>query len=167
MTMNKTVKRLIHQYNEYVEVSDKILKLKGKLLRSKLANKQNEFDLLSIELNLQEKLLNRISDEMSFKDHMVWILYKYYAYKGTNKNMDTLADLKQHCMPEDYVCTKRFEYLCSFVNLDKYDNTMTLNKFVVLPEISKLNENIDFMQGWQEYEYYIKKGKISKWKNYR
>ncbi len=165
--MNKTVKRLIQQYKEYVSLGDEISKLKRELVCIKISHKHKEFDLLSTKIELKEILQNRISDEMSFKDPVIWILYKYFAYKGTNKNMNSLYDLIQHCLPEDYVCTKRFKYLSKYIDFSKFEKGIRLNRLVNLPEVKKIVANTDFMVGWQRYEYHIENGKIAKWKNYK
>ena len=165
--MNKIVKRLIQQYKEYASVADEISKLRVEMLRSKMSNKRKEFDSLSAKIKMKEILQNRISDEMSFKDPIIWILYKYFAYKGTNKNMDSLYDLIQHCLPEDYVCTRRFKYLSKYIDISEIEKSIRLNSLVSLPEIKKLIVDPDFMAGWQKYEYYIEDGKIAKWKNFK
>ena len=165
--MNKTVKRLILQYKEYQDVQKDIDKVKDLIIKQKLSNGNiSRINYLNKKLLISVNLLNRISDEMTFKDPIVWILYKYYAYKGTVKDINNLNDLIQHCIPVDYVCTKRFKYLCGFVDISKYKPDINLKRFVNINDVKNLLKNVEFMEEWQKHEYWIDNGKIAKWKNF-
>lgn len=165
--MKVETKRLILQYKEYNTVTTEINSLRNKLIKYKLQGEMTKLNKLSAKINLLEKLQSRISDEMSFRNPIVWIEYKYYAYKGTNKNMDTLSDLFQHCLPSEYVCTKRFKYLNKYINTDAYDKSTSLIDFINDKSTKRLLQDSQFMEGWQKYEYYIEDGRIAKWENYK
>lgn len=164
--MKAETKRLILQYKEYTNITSKINNLNSRLIRYKILGEVNDKNDLKTKIKLLERLQSRISDEMSFKDPIIWIEYKYYAYKGTSKSINTLLDLYQHCLPKDYICTKRFNYLNKFIDTKKFKGGINLLDFLKKKCIKKIVENEKFMEGWQKYEYYINNGRIAKWENY-
>ena len=165
--MNKVVKRLLLQYNEYCDLLRIIDSLNRDLVLAKINKKLVQVKSLEKEIKICNNQLNRISDEMSFKDPITWIRYKYYAYKGTSSDISTLSDLVNHCLPESYICTKRFKYLSRYFDFSKIKGDTNLIKMISNKKLKMLNKNYDFMIGWQKYEYNIKSGIISKWKNFK
>src|SRR5579864_2288935 len=118
------VKRLILQYKEYLALDEEIKTLKQQKMATltKLAKLQNkrlsevlssqdkypEIQIINQGLTLKKLDLKRISDEMSFANPLIWMMYKDLAYKGASNEISTFGAFKQHCSPEGYICTKRF-----------------------------------------------------------
>lgn len=89
-----TVDRLILQYREYVQNEEFLTSFINDLHPNLLA--------------IYKKDLDQLSNEMTFKNHIVWLMYKTQAYKDTNHSINTLQDLIDHCSPIDDICTQRF-----------------------------------------------------------
>lgn len=118
---------------------------------------------------------DRIGDEMTYADPVVWMMYKNEAYAGTHHSIDTLGALKEHSIDHGGICAKRFGYIAHFLKtnlntdiLDKeiYPDSMDIKEFYDSEIISNLISNTDFMNAWQKYEYFKLDGKVAKWQNY-
>ena len=186
-----TVNRLISQYQEYLALSNKVALLENEKLSSASnyaqshgisiveALKQSSTNAELIKIDAKIKLANidlqRLSDEMSFANHAIWLMYKHQAYKGAKNEIATLGALHSHCSPKDYICTKRFQFLKSYLlescgvdinNLAEFPDAMLLEEFISHESIVTLLEDVKFNQIWKSYEYYIAQSEIAKWKNF-
>ena len=192
--MNKNeeeVKKLLKQYKEYLNTHNKLETVKQKKLQeASLAAKKEKVTITMVlkqrkkydslakldneEIELHTELQN-ISDSMFYPNHIVWMMYKHKAYQKTSQAINTWLDLKNHCSPEDYICTKRFSFLMKYVK-DNYNIEIIDKKYfpdeMPLEEAYKgkimldlLNDK-DFIEKWQDYEYFKKDGKVAKWKNF-
>jgi hypothetical protein len=182
------VERLIMQYREYVFLSEMIQKLENDRFAeaARIAKEKNisisditqskksfaPLRLVDQKIALLKTDLQRLSDEMTYPNHYVWMMYKDKAYKGTSTEIATLADFKRHCSPEGYICTTRFKFMNEYlkrragVNLDddnQYPPTMKLSDFYERSEILKLLEDTDFLAQWKGNEYLVSKNRINKW----
>lgn len=165
---DKSVERLIIQYKEYSEISKYISELESKLLLDGGSTILGQITFL-------KRRLARLSDEMSFANHIVWMKYKREAYRNQSGEIVNMSDFKKHCSPDGYICTKRFAYLKSFLqrigvditDTEVYPDAMDLSEFFEKDEIKNLLENPDFMNGWQDMEYFVSDGKINKWGNFK
>ncbi|HMQ02076.1 MAG TPA: hypothetical protein PKD79_03340 [Candidatus Doudnabacteria bacterium] len=192
--MNKyqpTIDRLIMQYHEYMSLYDAVKNLENEKLAvaAEEAGKQNvplstilkalpaDSRLSEVDeyLKILQLDLQRISDEMSFANHVIWLAYKYQAYKGESNEILTLGALRAHCSPNDYICTKRFTFLVSYLssyadcNLqDKvaFPDEMPLAEFIEHRVITELLDDVKFLKLWKSYEYYTAEQSIAKWKNF-
>lgn len=187
----KEVDKLLKQYEEYLEVNNKLEKIKQKKLEeASLIAKKEKLSLTLVlrerkkysvlakldkeELKLDTELQN-ISDSMFYPNHIVWMMYKHKAYQNTPQAINTWLDLKNHCSPKDYICTKRFNFLRKYVK-ENYDIDITEVKH--FPNETPLKEAYSgkimldllndkkFIESWQNYEFYKKDGNVAKWKNY-
>lgn len=178
------VDRLIRQYQEYVHLDAEIKQLDEQafLLMGKLA-KEHELSLADIQtkrsdypelvsLDLQkkiyERMLNRLSDEMTFANPLIWMMYKHKAYKGTSTEIATIDDFRRHCAPVDYICGKRYRFLVEKLHgkLDSeelFPSDTSLDHLYRDEIILELCMDPDFMKEWQEQEYKISQNRINKW----
>ena|SRR5258708_4542839 len=180
------VKRLILQYQEYlaldtqikslkqekISLAVKVAKEKGEILSAILSKEHPQLEKIDQRLKLVQWDLERISDEMSFADPLIWMIYKDLAYKGHRNEIATLGDFKQHCSPKDYICTKRFKFMkkylkekygCDLDDTSNFPSFLLLANFYMTPQILILLDDFDFMSKWKKHEYLIKDQKIAKW----
>ncbi len=120
------------------------------------------------------EIKNKISDEMFFATPLVWFGYKYFAYQGTSRAINTLGDLRQHCSDKTDICTKRFNFIAAElvkinINLKdevSYPNFLELPKLLVQPSLIQALSVEALINAWQDYEYFSQDGKVKKWWNY-
>jgi hypothetical protein len=182
----KIVDRLILQYEEYLFLSKIIQKLENErfIKIAEIAQKRNikiqnvikkeikSLNSIDKKIYLYKIDLQRISDEMTYPNHYVWMMYKDKAYKGTNNEIATLGDFKRHCLPTDYICTVRYNFLREFLkknkkidlnNNKKYPTNIRFIDFYNKRELINLLTNIDFLIKWKKNEYFISNNTINKW----
>ncbi len=184
----RTADRLVMQYGEYAFLDRKIKELeseKFKMIAEAAKNRRiSVLDAMKEEeaagrlapaderIKLCKADLQRISDEMTYPNPVVWMMYKDKAYKGTSSEIATLGDFRRHCEPQGYICTLRFAFLCAY--LSKYGKT-DLHDRTAYPDATKLSdiysseavtgllEDDVFLAQWKEREYLITDNKINKW----
>lgn len=169
----QVVDRLILQYKEYLYLNKKIKELENKKFAEILKSKSGKkVKLIEDTIALVKTDLNQVSNEMTFANPIIWMMYKYRAYKNTSNEISTLEDFRKHCEPEGYICTARYKFLKEFmrknlsIDLDNkslYPDTLELDDFYTKKEITSLLENHQFLKMWKEKEYLITKNKINKW----
>ncbi len=144
------VERLLLQYQEYQLLSEAIKNTPPSDMRAMALLKQDR---------------QQVSDEMTFANHVIWLMYKHRAYQGTAKALHTLGDLKVHCAPVDDICHKRWEFLKSTLpEVDTiFSDAMLLEKFCQEPKVLDLLSNIEFLEKWKEQEFFRANGQIKKW----
>jgi hypothetical protein len=156
-----------------------LISKKEKISLSKvLIDRKKYFSLKQLEekeLILKEKL-QKISDSMFFSNHVIWMMYKNKAYQKTPQAISTWLNLKNHCSPKGYICTKRFNFLRDYIK-EKYSIDISDKKHfpneTMLEEIYNGKIALDlikdklFIEKWQFYEYFKKDDKIAKWENYQ
>jgi hypothetical protein len=64
------------------------------------------------------KRLEEIGNGMKFQNPLIWLTYKYEAYKDEEKPLTTVADLVAHC-EVDGICRKRFHAITTYLR-EKY-----------------------------------------------
>ena len=146
-------------------------------LRNVLANQSlySAFATLATKeegLKAEQQLL---WDSMFYANPVIWIMYKYQAYQGGNNEISTVYDLKRHCEPRDYIGTKRFHFLNTYLISQQkapltdtalYPDDMRLPLLYESESMTGLVNDTAFMKLWSEHEFYKRKGKVAKWKNY-
>lgn len=171
----KIVKRLILQYGEYEFLQSEIKNLENQKFSLVLKKKnKDDAELKSVnkQLELLQKDLQQVSDEMTFANPIIWIMYKYEAYKNTPKAIKTMYDFRKHCEPDGYICTMRFRFLNKYLETKKtslhdkklFPNEMSLKDLYANKIIIDLLRNYTFMKLWKENEYLKTNGFINKWK---
>ncbi len=105
------VNSLLLSYSEYKELSKQIdlgqveNKSKPSFSFFKNIGKMQNLDPLA---NAKKELV-KIGEEMKFQNPLIWLTYKYLAYKNEpNKKLSTLTDLREHCKV-DGICFRRFD----------------------------------------------------------
>ena len=183
------VNQLLTQYQDDRKVGKRIDDLKSEQMNIAIRlSKESQSSLFTIlekkpqaiadiadQIVTAEIGLQRISDEMTFANPIVWMMYKFKAYAGTSGAIVDMADFRSHCLPEGYICTKRYHFLRAFLrseftldldNHSTYPDDMELNRVYVRPEFLALPGNETFMSKWAAYEYYVRNKKLAKWENY-
>lgn len=160
------VKRLIMQFKEYEHLNLLIKDVESKKFIYKLKKNYKLTEELDNKLNLLKLDQQRVSDEMTFANPIIWIMYKYKAYKDTNNEIKTVEDFINHCSPVGYICTKRFKFVSRYMKFNKlFDLKDNLSKVYKSEALLKIVNNAKFMKLWKQNEYLIKDGRISKWQN--
>jgi hypothetical protein len=186
----KVVERLVMQFHEYDNWTKIIAQLESELLQqaTHLAHASEkplsaiitasdmypDLQTINSELALARLDQQRVSDEMSYQNHIVWMMYKHTAYKGTPSEIPTVGSFQRHCSPKDYICTKRYMFLKDWlegkgVNIEDesiYPKDMPLDKYCNQPVFAELLTDVMFLEQWKYYEYFVRDGQISKWKNF-
>lgn len=163
MNSSQVVTRLIAQYKEYIAIQDKLDEYKQQRILGEKGNRQLE--------EFYKTLLTQTANEMTFATPVIWILYKTRAYKNTPQALNTVSDLRAHCQPQGYICTKRYKMLEMYLGqkgwfLSNVNGRMKLEAFVRLPAIVALETNGEFLKKWQTYEYFKQDSTIAKWENF-
>jgi hypothetical protein len=117
--------------------------------------------------------LQRISDEMTFANPVVWMMYKYRAYQGTSQAITDMQDFRKHCSKPGYICTKRYLFLNDYLKgrgVDLNDRSSFADN-LELPEVYgnaallALPEDKAFMAEWDRHEYHETNSRVAKWEN--
>ena len=180
------VNRLVLQYHEYVLLSEEIDRMKTEKLKltamlskshntpmSEIAAHERDYPELADcldRLALKERERDQVSDEMTFANPVVWIMYKDVAYKGTQQEIKDWAAFKDHCSPEDYICGKRFRFLEKYLKEKQgielsnlFVDDMPLADIYKDQRIINLADDLTLMKFWQDNEYLRVGGVVNKW----
>lgn len=106
--------------------------------------------------------LDCLNQIMLFPDPIVWILYKNFAYQGTEGAIATLSDLIKHC--DHGICQKRWLFISEHIpELLKLAGATKLADVADYLSEESLNEKL--LIKWKSCEYNGVNG-IKKWNNY-
>lgn len=61
-----------------------------------------------------KKRLEKIGDGMKFQNPLIWLTYKFEAYKNEEEPLTTVADLIAHCKV-DGICHRRFDAINAYL----------------------------------------------------
>lgn len=173
-----SIKRLVEQYWEYMKMYTQKWVLVSRL--ESWSDSQEESESLVRAINTLDFQLQKLWDDMKFDTPFIWIGYKKEAYDGTQKEITTLWDFRNHCAIDDpaskYICKKRFIFLNQVLKerywIDLSVDTEDLNEATNLTDIlqlsvlEELSQDEVFMKEWLWYEYFERWGKTMKWENY-
>lgn len=167
------VQRLILQYKEYTLLESYVraadVELFQRLAVLARETSQDPGRLQAPEAEQKKQLLlalrQRISDEMTFANPTVWMMYKHKAYRGTSQELATLDDFRRHCAPADYICGKRFRFFTSRfpTAFDAFDANISLADVYQHDAVTQASLDPAFMAEWQNHEYHIAGNRIAKW----
>lgn len=173
--MNDTrtaVDKLLNMYDEYKTLAAKITAAEHRVALARLKNgdiKQVKAELDGLRQNQQ-----RLSDAMTFDTPLIWVMYKFEAYKDEAQPIRTMHDFRLHCSKPGYICTKRFRflnaYLCSkeqnlLTDNQTYPDDMLLDN--IFPLLDEIEQDAEFLAEWRAHEYYQEDGAAKKWQNYK
>jgi hypothetical protein len=156
----KILNKLLSQYEVYLDILAEINKTK---LTSLKVEGDEEKRVTTNRIKILNKILDKTSEEMTFPLPSIWIMYKFHAYKNSDKEIFSVRDFGEHCSPEGYICTKRFTFLKDYFSFEDFNNTDSLESVFSSPILKNLENNADFLGKWLENEYKIVDGKIAKW----
>lgn len=118
---------------------------------------------------------DRIGDEMTYADPIVWMMYKHEAYAESDHSINTLGELKEHSIDHGGICAKRFSFVVNFVrekhgvdlmDENKFSNDTPIHEFYDSEIMNKIVVDKEFINEWEKYEYFKDNGKVAKWQNY-
>ncbi len=169
----KVVDRLIMQYKEYVLLNEIIQKLENQKLIYVLKKNNKLIKKIDKMISLFKKDREQLSNEMTFANPVIWMIYKYQAYKGASNEIKTIGDFRKHCEPEGYICTLRFKFLKDYLkkksidltDLKKFPDNKDLKYLFKSDFIFKLTADTIFMNIWKSNEYLIENNKVNKWRS--
>lgn len=174
MDNNKqSVQKLLVLYEQYKKVSIEENQLSRQLSKAKLLHNTNP--KLVMDYKLAKEKLQSISDSMTFENPIVWMMYKFEAYKNEAQPIQTMQNFRIHCSKDGYVCTKRFTFLNDelkghdltvLTDHEAYQDTDSLARAFESPDISRLLANELFMATWNKHEFYQENRQPRKWENY-
>jgi len=165
--------QLLEMYEEYKRLAREIAEFSTQLARAKILGTATDIDKQRYAKMTDQ--LQDISDEMTFAHPLIWIGYKYEAYKNETQPIRTMKDLRVHCNKEGYICTKRFSFLNDQLqkhhlpplsNRDQYPEDVSLGDVMQDMALRTLCDDEKFLTLWQSYEFFKKEGAAAKWQNY-
>jgi hypothetical protein len=182
---------LIGQYKEYLATQEQVRKLSSDHMDclvsiakstgrkiSEIALSKQEFPAIS-ELTHKERALSErlqhISDEMTFANPVVWLMYKHTAYLGTPGAIQAWRDMKKHCSKPGYICTKRFQHMTSYImhtqatnleDIGRFPDDLLMSDFYQSDLITELVADKNFMEGWSTHEFHHDGLRVAKWENF-
>lgn len=116
------------------------------------------------------KKLTEIGDGMKFQNPLIWLTYKFEAYKDEEGALTTVGDLIKHC-DVDGICHRRFDAINRSLR-EKYCGDITTSTFISsdtnLADLGKdrrfiaLCFDLNFQTKWSRHE----NDPQGKWKNY-
>lgn len=118
---------------------------------------------------------DRIGDEMTYADPIVWMMYKHKAYLGSDHEITTVGMLREHCSDHGGICAKRFDFIASSIknshnadirNTHEFPDAMNIVDLYESDILESLVADDAFMASWRTYEFFKKDGKVAKWQNY-
>ena len=168
----QAVERLLEMYDQYKAINGELSKSAARLARAKLQH-QDIVALKTEQLELSDQL-QKLADEMTFGNPLIWIAYKYNAYQDEAQPILNMHDLRQHCAKSGYICTKRFQFVkqqlelagqSSLADTQTYPDTQSLSEVLENIPLVELSHNSQFSQLWDSFEYHRINGNVAKWQN--
>ena len=165
------VDKLLDMYDDYKTLTVKIAAAERRLALAKLKN--GDVEQVQTKLDGLRRDQQQLSDDMTFDTPLIWVMYKFEAYKDEAQPIRTMHDFRLHCSKPGYICTKRFRFLnahlCSngqrpLTDSEQYPDEMLLSE--IFPLLSEIEQDEVFLSSWRAHEYYQEDGAIKKWQNY-
>lgn len=165
------VDKLLRMYDDYKTLAAKIAAAERHLALAKLKN--SDVEQVQTKLDGLRRDQQQLSDTMTFDTPLIWVMYKFEAYKDEAQPIRTMHDFRLHCSKPGYICTKRFiflnAHLCSngqrpLIDSEKYPDEMLLSE--IFPLLREIGQDEVFLSSWRAHEYYQEDGAIRKWQNY-
>lgn len=160
--------KLLKMYAEYKALGKKIKEAPTSIF-SRKPGKMSE----GAEVRRLKYEQARLGDEMKFQNPLIWMMYKYEAYKNEGeKSISTLRLLRTHCKI-DGICAKRYDFINAALRQKNRGEDLTRDEFLaadtdlstVISDQRFINLSLDlqFMTEWSKHE----NDKAGKWKNYK
>ena len=165
------VDKLLRMYDDYKTLAAKITAAERRLALAKLKN--SDVEQVQTKLDGLRRDQQQLSDTMTFDTPLIWVMYKFEAYKDEAQPIRTMHDFRLHCSKPGYICTKRFiflnAHLCSngqrpLTDSKKYPDEMLLSD--IFPLLGEIEQDEAFLSSWRSHEYYQEDSAIKKWQNY-
>jgi len=164
---------LLRKYRRYQKAVADERGAGARLARAKLSGTVDA--LLVSQLARARARQRRISDGMTFANPLIWMSYKYRAYRREAQPILTVHDLRQHCLPAGYICSKRFSFLNerlvaqgqpALSDVLAFPDDMPMAELLERAELVALARDEDVVRDWQRHEFHVADGRVAKWENY-
>lgn len=165
---DSAVDTLLQQYQSYMDMYSEFTNLQGQLPTSDTA--------VLDRIETIQKNMGELGDAMKFDNPYIRLKYKALAYaKDTEKKVETMKDLLQHCSKKTDICYKRLDFLkkifASKYNIDITDPTiidqaLPLELFFKGDQVQDLCANEEFMRSRLSYEHFTHGNRVAKRQNY-
>jgi len=175
VSIDAEVSALCAMYHSFVSLGNTISHIEHNITSLQVNAPQHIVSIEVLRTYVSQLRISQqtISDAMTFDNPLVWIMYKYTAYAGTEQEIRTIQDFADHCSHEGCICGKRFIFLNQCLvdmfgkNLQTlFDPHTSLDKLQDYSYIYDLIYNDLHMKRWKKYEYYCRRGRVSKWQNF-
>ena len=159
--------KLLKTYEKYKEIEARIISL------------EKRRDLKSVKKrNMLGKNLERVNQEIRFKNPLIWMMFKEKRGLLANRAEDLIAnfgDFKAHCRHEKLTCSRRITFLNDHLKqkgIDLFDrkafpDSLSLRDVYSKREVVDLSTGKKVIESWKKYEFYTKRGKPAKWRNFK
>lgn len=167
------VDALLSMYQEYKGLLEHQSQISSKLAKTKIL--KGDTSTLEDEFKSAKAQLQALSDEMTFANPIVWMMYKFEAYKNEAQPIVTMHDFRVHCSKPGYICTKRFNFLNDqlarsgedvLTDSTVYPDPMSLREVFESRILLSVSNSDDLKEEWNGYEYFTRDGIAAKWENY-
>lgn len=171
------VDRLLALYDKYRRIAEAERAVATRLARAKLAGDRSPeptTELVQKRAWLIERL-RQLADRMTFDSPLIWIAYKYRAYRDEAQPILTMHDLRQHCGVADAICGRRFAFLdeqlvtrghASLADPYAYPDELPLDEVLRSEAIAAVTCDPEFAAEWVRHEHHTDDGRVAKWEDY-
>lgn len=175
VSIDAEVSALCAMYHSFVSLGSSILHIENNItsLQDTVPQCIGSIEVLRTYVSQLRISQQTISDAMTFDNPLIWIMYKHTSYAGTEQEIRTIQDLVSHCSHDGCICGKRFSFLNQCLtdmfgkNLQTlFDPHISLDEIRDYPYMYDLIQNNLCMKRWKKYEYYRRRGRVSKWQNF-
>jgi hypothetical protein len=158
---------------ERIAKAAQLSKTSGVPLRDVLRGNEPALQEIDTKIATLKTRQQTLWDGMFYDSPVIWLMYKYQAYRASQNEIATMGNLKKHCEPVAYICTKRFIFMHNYALHNIGVDILEIPDDALLPEIYKsdwmmqlVNDPV-FMQTWREHEYYKEGGHVAKWQSFK
>lgn len=174
MSNREAVDALLAMYEEYKVLHRKEAELVTQLAKAKITGEDSR--QLGRDYLEAKHAVQTISDAMTFSNPIVWMLYKFEAYRDETQPIANAHDFRLHCSKPDYICTKRFTFLNqelakrnqpTLLYRSAYPDNMSLQDVANSTAIIEMTNDSGITAAWDEHEYHHdESGTVAKWMNF-
>lgn len=167
---NAEVASLLASYQEYKALSEQIESGVLEKPQFSLFGKPGVMQNLN-PIAEARKRLEKIGDSMKFQNPLIWLLYKFEAYKNEpGKEIKTITELVVHC-EVDGICHRRIDAINTYLSRSHGCNLTTsafLDQSLSLRDLAQDSRylamclDLSFQRKWSKHE----NDPAGKWRNY-
>ena len=167
------VDRLLQMYASYKQMALGLSDLSQQVAKQKLLGGRDK--VLEQEFQKKTDALQTLSNEMTFANPVVWIMYKRLAYEDEPQPIKTYHDFRLHCAKPGYICTNRYIFLNRYLassglpelsDHSAYPDEKDVREILEDNAFINAIKNTDFQTQWDAHEYHKIDNRVAKWENF-